>query len=161
MKKYDLVKLINESPYLKYNLTKNAHGIIINSYIDTMDVMFFNPQNYGDYIIVKIKAQDLILEKEKLPNKVIKEFEQKKEKIISKAKEILQTLPVKAYNIVELIVEDEKYTKFGIHKGDRGCVMDDIAVDNCVEVDFSGIDEDRNYYGDCISVNIKDLKVIK
>ena len=39
--------------------------------------------------------------------------------------------------------------------------MDNNAIQNYIEVDFSGIDKDGNYYGDCISVKINDLKVIK
>ena len=42
-----------------------------------------------------------------------------------------------------------------------GCVMDNKVVQNCIEVDFSGIDENGNFYGDCIAVNIKDLKIIE
>lgn len=63
--------------------------------------------------------------------------------------------------MVELLVENAKYAKYGIHKGDKGCVMDDNAVQNYVEVDFSGIDKNGNFYGDCISVNVDDLKVIE
>lgn len=68
---------------------------------------------------------------------------------------------IRAYDIVELIVEDDKYSKFGIHKGDRGCVMDDNAIENYIEVDFSGIDNDGDFYGECISVKTDDLKVVK
>ena len=39
--------------------------------------------------------------------------------------------------------------------------MDNKAVQNYIEVDFSGIDENGIFYGDCISVKIDDLKVIK
>ena len=63
--------------------------------------------------------------------------------------------------MVELIVEDEKYSKHGVHKGMCGCVMQDYAVQNYIEVDFSGIDENGNFYGDCISVKIDDLKVVE
>lgn len=73
----------------------------------------------------------------------------------------LEHYKIKSYDMVELLVEDEKYTRYGIHKGDRGCVMDDNAVQDYIEVDFSGIDENGNYYGDCISVKINDLKVIE
>ncbi len=65
----------------------------------------------------------------------------------------------KEYDLVELIVEDERYAKEGIHKGDKGCVMDDNAVQGYILVDFSGIDENGQYYGDCISVKIEDLKL--
>ena len=68
---------------------------------------------------------------------------------------------IESYKQVELIVEEEKYSQYGIHKGDIGCVMDDIAVEDSVFVDFSGIDGNGEYYGDCISVNIKDLKILE
>ena len=68
---------------------------------------------------------------------------------------------IKEYNMVELIVEEDRYARFGIHKGDRGCVMDNNAVQDYIEVDFSGIDKNGKFYGDCISVKIDDLKVIK
>ena len=73
----------------------------------------------------------------------------------------LERYKIKSYDMVELLVEDEKYTRYGIHKGDRGCVMDDNDVQDYIEVDFSGIDENGNYYGDCISVKINDLKIIE
>lgn len=38
--------------------------------------------------------------------------------------------------------------------------MDDNAVQDYIEVDFSRIDDKGNFYGDCISVKIEDLKVI-
>ena len=62
---------------------------------------------------------------------------------------------------LKLISEDEKYSKHGVHKGMCGCVMQDYAVQNYIEVDFSGIDENGNFYGDCISVKIDDLKVVE
>lgn len=67
---------------------------------------------------------------------------------------------INEYDKVELLVEDEKYFKYGVHKGDTGCVMEIWGRDD-VEVDFSGIDEKGNFYGDCITVAIKDLKVVE
>ena len=84
-----------------------------------------------------------------------------KDELISKAKDILEPVGIKEYDMVELINEKEKYSKFGIHKGDKGCVMDSDAVQGYIEVDFSGIDKEGNYHGDCVSVKIEDLKVIK
>lgn len=68
---------------------------------------------------------------------------------------------IKPYSRVELIVEDEKYTKIGIHKGDIGIVVDTFAIQNNIEVDFSGIDDNGEFYGDSLGINIDDLKVIK
>lgn len=161
MKKFDLVKLINEKPYIKNNLQKDMHGIVISEYLDTVIVLFFNPQNIGNYAIVNISIYDLIVEKEKLPDKIQQEISLNLDGILKNSKNFLEPIAINNYDMVELIVEANKYTKFGIHKGSRGCVMDNKAVQNYIEVDFSGIDENGNFYGDCISVNIKDLKVIK
>ena len=161
MKKLDLVKLKNDKPYKTYNLVKDMHGIVVELNFDNADVLFFNPQNIGDYAIVNVKLVDLELEKEKLPVKFEKELLSRLDDIIAKAKKVIEPIKIKEYNMVELIVEEDRYAKFGIHKGDRGCVMDNNSVQDYIEVDFSGIDKNGKFYGDCISVKINDLKVIK
>lgn len=160
MKKFDLIKLKNKEPYKQYNLEKNMHGIVLECNFNILNVLFFNPKNLGDYIIIKISKNDVVEEKEKLPENIITELNLKLESILSKTKEKFKPLSVKAYDNVELLVEDNKYSKYGIHKGDIGCVMENYAVQDYVEVDFSGIDQNGNYYGDCISVKVSDLKVI-
>ena len=161
MKKLDLVKLKNDKPFKAYNIVKGMHGIVVELNFDNADVLFFNPQNVGNYAIVNVKIMDLDLDKEKLPTEFEKELLSKLETLKLKAKNVIEPIAINEYDMVELLVEEERYTKFGIHKGDRGCVMDNNAVQNYIEVDFSGIDTDGNYYGDCISVKIDDLKVIK
>lgn len=161
MKKLDLIRLINEKPYVKNNLQKDMHGIVVNE-INPISVLFFNPKNIGNYAIVKIiNVQDIIVEKEKLPKEIQQEIFSKLDTIISKANSYLEPITINEYDMVELIVEEEKYAKYGVHKGDTGCVMDNKAVQNYIEVDFSGIDEKGDFYGDCISVKIEDLRVIK
>ena len=127
MKKLDLVKLKNDKPYKTYNLVKGMHGIVVELNFDNADVLFFNPQNVGDYAIVNVKLVDLELEKEKLPVEFEKELLLKLDDIIAKAKNEIQPIKIKEYAMVELLVEEDRYTKFGIHKGDRGCVMDNNA----------------------------------
>ena len=161
MKKFDLVLLKNENPYKQYNFEKNMHGIVLENYFDTLIVLFFNPKNQGDYITATISVSDVMVCNEKIPEKMINELSSNLDIIKSKSKEKFEPLRIKAYDMVELLVEDIKYTKYGIHKGDRGCVMEDNTVQNYVEVDFSGIDENGEFYGDCISVKIDDLKVIQ
>jgi len=161
MKKLDLVKLKNDKSYKNFGLVKDIHGIVIEIKNDNADILFFNPQNVGDYAIVNVKLLDLELEKEKLPEEFEKELLSKLDDIIEKAKNEIQPIKIKEYDMVELIVEEDRYAKFGIHKGDRGCVMDNNAIQNYIEVDFSGIDKYGKFYGDCISVKIDDLKVIK
>lgn len=161
MKKFDLVKLINEKPYIKNNLQKNMHGIVVNVDTSIIAVLFFNPQNEDQYAIFNVNISDLIIDKEKIPKEIQQELSVKLDKLLDKAKNILEPVTIKEYDMVELMVEEDRYAKYGIHKGDRGCVMDNKVVQNCIEVDFSGIDENGEYYGDCISVKIDDLKVIK
>ena len=161
MKKLDLVKLKNDRPYKSHNLIKNMHGVVVDVNFDNADVLFFNPHNVGDYAIVNVKTMDLDSDKEKLPVEFKNELLSKFETLKLKANNILEPIAINEYDMVELLVEEERYTKFGIHKGDKGCVMDNNAVQSYIEVDFSGIDKDGNYYGDCISVKIDDLKVIK
>lgn len=161
MKKLDLVKLKNSEPYKSHNVIDDMHGIVVDVIHENAEVLFFNPHNVGDYTIVNVKTTDLDLDKEKLPIEIEKELLSKLDTVKSKAKNILEPIAINEYDMVELLVEEERYTKFGIHKGDTGCVMDNNAVQNYIEVDFSGIDKDGNYYGDCISVRIDHLKVIK
>lgn len=161
MKKFDIILLKNQNLYKKYDLEKNMHGIVLKNYFDTLIVLFFNPKNQGDYITATISVSDVMVCNEKIPEKMINELSSNLDIIKSKSKEKFEPLRIKAYDMVELLVEDIKYTKYGIHKGDRGCVMEDNAVQNYVEVDFSGIDENGEFYGDCISVKIDDLKVIQ
>lgn len=161
MNKLDLVKLINEKPYQKNNLQKGIHGIVIDFNIDNANVLFFNPKNVGDYAIVNVKLIDITLEKEKLPIEIQNEITANINTIVKNKKTYLKPATIDEYDMVELLVEDEKYTKFGVHKGETGCVMDNNAVQDYIEVDFSGIDENGEYYGDCISVKIEDLRIIK
>lgn len=161
MKKFDLVKLKNSEPYKSHNVIDDMHGIVVGVIHENAEVLFFNPHNVGDYTIVDVKTTDLDLDKEKLPIEIEKELLFKLGTVKSKAKNILEPIAINEYDMVELLVEEERYAKFGIHKGYTGCVMDNNAVQNYIEVDFSGIDKDGNYYGDCISVRIDHLKVIK
>ena len=160
MKRYDVVELVNGQDYLDKNLQKGMTGIIMNLDFEFADVMFFNPQNVGEFALIKVKLKDLKQEDYRLPNEIITEISQKTEMLMHKAKDKLSPVLVKEYDLVELLVEDEKYARFGIHKGDTGCVMENNAVQDFIEVDFSGIDENGNFFGDCISVKIEDIKVI-
>lgn len=160
MKRFDLVKLNNDREYKKLNLTVSMHGIVIEEGGVASDVMFFNPHNVGEFVIANVRNSDLVVEKRNLPTDIQVELETNLDTLRKKAKNSLQPIKIKEYDMVELLVEDKKYSEFGVHKGDRGCVMDSDAVQNYIEVDFSGVDENGNCYGDCISVKIEDLKVV-
>ncbi len=143
MKKSDLVKLKNDN-YKSHNLTKDMHGIVIETNCDNADVLFFNPHNVGDYAIVNIKNKDLEPDKEKLPTELEKELSSASNALKSGAKNVLAPIAINEYDMVELLVEEERYAKFGAHKGDVGCVMDNNAVQNYIEVDFSEMPAKNN-----------------
>ncbi len=73
----------------------------------------------------------------------------------------LEIVDIKAYDFVELLVEDENYAKYGIHKGETGCVLEGGIIQGKCLVDFTGIDKQGKAYGEIIMVNVKDLKIIK
>ena len=161
MKKLDLVRLRNEVPYKKFNLEKDMRGIIVKVNSSNSLVMFFNPQNIGEYAIVDINNYDIVTEKEQLPSKFYDELLFNLDSIMKRAGDKIEPLDIKPYVQVVLLVEDDKYTRYGIHKGDTGCVMDSKAIKNYIEVDFSGVDENGESYGDCILVKLDDLKIIE
>ncbi len=161
MKKFDFVKLINADYCEKYDLPKWEHGFIIKiSTNDSCDVLFFNPRNMGDYEIVNIKNKDFEVDKESFPKELQEELVKKLASKDFVYKDKFKPNLINDYDAVELIVKKEKYVEYGIHKSAIGCVMDSNAVDNYVLVDFSWVDENGNYLGDCISIKIDELKVI-
>ena len=159
MEAYDLVELIvNTESLLSKGVKKGCKGVVIN--VDNKcEIIFLNAKNLGDYVYANLD-KTLLKTIGKFPKELRQEMDEFT-KNLNKNKHSLFNVPkVKEYDMVELIVEDERYTQEGIHKGDKGCVMDDNAVQGYILVDFSGIDEDGQFYGDCISVKINDLKKV-
>lgn len=161
MKKFDLVKLINDSNHKEKGLFNGIRGIVIEINNSDSEVLFLNNKILGEAIKVIVLNKDLEVEKAELPQVIKNEMVEKLKKSNLNIKEKFTKTNFKQYDLVELIVEDEKYTKFGIHIGYKGCVADDIIIKNFVLVDFSRVDDKGNYFGDCISVKVDDLKVIK
>ena len=120
-------------------------------------VLFLNDKIIGDYAVVEVDNSDVRIEKCKVPIEYInklKKADKLSESNLTK-KQAFNQLDFNECDFVELLVE-----KDGIHKGDTGVVAIDYSIGDSVLVDFSGIDKNGNYYGDCIEVNISDLKKI-
>lgn len=161
MNKFNFVELINvKDAYKTYNLFLNAKGFVIETYGRSSKVLFLNEFNEGDYAYLEIFNEDLKLTKEQPPNQLVDFVKSNLEKFTLKEKGFKRR-EFKAYQKVELMVEDEKYAKLDIHKGDVGTIMDDVSVQDCLLVDFGRLDENDNFFGDCVSVNISHLKLIK
>ena len=165
MKENDIVTLINNRPkYKKHNLYEGANGIILKSLtLNKNLVLFLNDNIVGDYAVAEIDDSDLRKEAAEIPFDFIKELKNteklNKENLYNKNS--FKMLTFKECDPVELIAEDEKYSKYNIHKGAKGVIAIDYAVQNSVLVDFSDVDENGNCFGDIITVNIKDLKILK
>ena len=161
MKIYDLVELIeDDKKLLSRGIGKGCNGVVFKIENNKCAVIFLNSKNQGDYACANLDL-NLLKTIGKFPKEIqgdlnvfIKNLDENKHKSFDIPK-------IKEYDMVELIVEDEKYSKHGVHKGICGCVMQDYAVQNYIVGDFSGIDENGNFYGDCISVKIDDLKVVE
>lgn len=161
MKIYDFVELINSLEYLEEKgIFKESKGTIIKLENNIAAVLFFNEKNMGDYAVANVNTKFLKTIGE-FPtgelinlNNFIKNLDQEKH-------DKLKYPNIKEYDLVELLIEDEKYSKFGVHKGNKGCVISNYAIQNQVEVDFSWVDKNGNFYRDCIVVDVDDLKVLE
>lgn len=160
MKKFDIIKPLDISRYEKLGINNESRGIVYEILTDGVNAIFFNPHNTGEAFTAFIENNNFKKEELRLPDEIVAELNEKIDAVLKKSKSAAMPLPVKAYDRVELITDSAEYAKFGIKKGMRGVVMDDYAVQNCVEVDFSIADENGNEIGDCISVNVKHLKVL-
>ena len=161
MKKFDFVELINlNKHYEGYNLYLNAKGFVIKSDENVSKILFFNEYNEGDYAFVEILNEDLILTKEQPPIQLKELIENNLQSFTLKEKGF-KPKTFKAFQQVKLLVDNEKYAEFDVHKGDIGTIMEDVAVQDYILVDFGNLDENNNYHGDCISVRLKDVKILE
>lgn len=159
MMKLDLVRLIDDTHYIHTGITKGMYGIVINANKDNSDVIFFNPQNMDDYIIVKIRVSDLSIENEKLPKQIQAEIQTKLEWIKNKAKTTFLPSAFKNYDRVELI-NDEKYKTYGLKNGDIGYVIDCTVIKGTILVYFDSARPDDDGFTDSISIKVDDLELI-
>ena len=161
MKKYDFIELVVSSHELENKgIIKGSKGTIIELKNNNARVIFFNDKNLGDYAIADVDI-NLLKGIGELPKDQIHKLNDVIKNLNFEKNQEFNTPCIKEYDLVELIVESEKYSKHDVHKGDKGCVISQYAIQNKVEVDFTALDEDSNFHGDCIVVNIKDLKILK
>lgn len=162
MKKYDIVKL--KDNYENFNnLEVNNIGIVLKSNNNNKStILFLNPKITGDYLVLDVDNSFLEQQKENLPPQIIETIDGLiSNNKISLKKQQFKNMKFEEYDIVRLTVEKEKYAKHGIHKGETGIVAENYMIKNDILVDFSGIDEKGNYYGDCVTVNVDDLELVK
>ena len=158
--KYKIVKLKNlKEEYKKIGLDNGSLGLLLNEKNSQCLTMFFNNFNQGDYLVLVMNKEDLTITDMILPNKLCVELEEYIEnnanKIAEKTK--FEEIPFNECNQVELIVDKEKYSKYGLHKGDRGIVASNKVTKNKILVDFGKETEDFDGF---ISVDFEDLRKV-
>ena len=131
-------------------------GLLLQTNGDKALVLFFNENNYGDYLITTldvadIEATDMVLPTE-LSNQLVQYVAENAK--IFESKTAFDSMPFAECDIVELTVEDSRYSKFGLHKGSRGVVALSRATNGSILVDFGTTT--ANFDG-FVSVDFNDL----
>ena len=159
--KYKLVKINNpKEEYKKLGLSKDSLGLLLNEKNSQCLIMFFNNVNQGDYLVLVVNRSDLDITDMVLPSNLCAELEEYIENNADKIsnKTNFEVNPFNECDQVELIVEKEKYLKFGIHKGDKGIIASNKATKNKILVDFGNATEDFDGF---ISVDFEDIKKVE
>lgn len=159
--KYKIVKIKNlKEEYKKLGLNVDSLGLMLNEKDGKALTMFFNGVNRGDYLVLVADKTDLRNTDMILPDELCAELEayiqNNFDKIANKTD--FREIPFNECDEVELIVEKEKYIKFGIRKGDKGIIASNKATKNKILVDFGKETEDFDGF---VSVDFEDIKKIE
>ena len=159
--KYKLVKINNpKEEYKKLGLSKDSLGLLLNEKNSQCLIMFFNNVNQGDYLVLVVNRSDLDITDMVLPSNLCAELEEyienNTDKIVEKTK--FEKIPFSECDQIELIVDKEKYSKYGLCKGDRGIIASNKATKNKILVDFGNTTEDFDGF---ISVDFEDIKKVE
>ena len=158
MKKYDYVKLKNGQDNLTaQGITVGTKGEIAGRVNDGWLVMFNNPYDMMDYAVGVASEENL-----ELLHSADGSSEQFFDAIIAR-KDFLEhtklaVRKLREYDCVELVTEKPEYTREGVRKGMRGCVMAEYACNGKWGVIFS-----ERYTGKDIAdidVHEDDVKVV-
>lgn len=158
--KYKIVKLKNvKDEYKKLGLSKDSLGLLLSEENSQYLIMFFNNVNQGDYLVLVMSKAELEITGMVLPNNLCSELEEyienNADQIASKTN--FEAIPFNECDEVELIVEKEKYSKYGLRKGDRGIIASSKATKNKILVDFGKETEDFDGF---VSVDFNDIKKV-
>ena len=159
--KYKIVKLKNiKDEYKNLGLNKDSLGLLLNEKKSQCLIMFFNNVNQGDYLMLVMNKADLTITDMVLPNNLCAELEEYIENNADKIsrKTNFEVIPFNECDEVELVVDKEKYSKHGIHKGDRGIIASNKATKNKILVDFGKEMEDFDGF---VSVDFDDIKKVE
>ena len=136
MKKYKFIEIIKiDNDLKKKNISLGTTGILIDLNYINARVLLCNNNNWGEYCVIEV-PQNFIKETSEVPIKLAREIEEFLKNTNVSEKIDFNTPKFKEY-VVELIVEEEKYSRHGIHKGMKGVIMEKYAIKNKWLVIFS------------------------
>ena len=158
--KYKIVKLKNgKDEYKNLGLNKDSLGLLLNEKNSQCLIMFFNSFNQGDYLISLVNKEHLEITNMILPENLCVELEEyienNADKIANKTN--FEVIPFNECDYVELIVDKEKYSKYGLRKGDSGVIASNKATKGKILVDFGKETEDFDGF---VSVDFEDVKKV-
>lgn len=158
MKLYDNIRLMEEIEELNQKgIHKGYPGLIVKCDEDIYTVCFYNPYNFGEKAYAKVNKKFLTYSS-RSDKRIIRELDDYLKSENMEKHTHLTECDVKEYDAVELIVENPKYTKEGVHKGDRGCVISTYAIEGHWEIIFSERETGKDIAQ--IGVAREDFKII-
>ena len=162
IKKYDKVKLkLLKEKHLEYGFNNDVFGDVIDVYDGVAKILFYNPSNFGDFIVCEQSIDNLILLNRPKSDKYIKFLDEVFLKVSENKGKKFHVNKFKEYDCVELIADKNIYKKYGLKKGSRGCVVANYAVGGKILVEFFGGND--LFLDECmgvISVDLEDLKLV-
>lgn len=133
---YDDVKLNTELEELsEKGIHNGCLGIVLEIKNNECLVLFFNKLNRGDYACCNVDKKFLTV-----LNLNYKKYNDGWEKFKATrdlTKDSFKPQKFFEYDLVELTVEKEKYSKYGVHKGMQGVVMENYCIDSEYYVIFT------------------------
>ena len=159
MEKFNFVKLKNvNEEFINKGIKENTIGFICEIFGKSAMVMFMNAENVGDYACVEVDLNNLELVG-KLPKQYMSEVKKLLDNIEYSKHVSFTESQFKEYDEIEVTVEKEKYAKEGVHKGMRGVIMMDYAIQGNWYVIFT--DEKTGEDFAEASINEKDMKLVE
>ncbi len=146
---------VNDEYYLSKGIEKGAQGVIAGDNQDELSVIFFNEHNVGDYAVCNVSSMDVEETGYTLPLEFLSELDDVFGTL--KKQSAFTTSEFNEYDDIEVVVEKEEYSEYGVHKGMRGVIMESYAINNQWYVIFT----DENTGCDIADICIDEKDMIK
>lgn len=151
LKQYDDIELNREVKELaELGIHKGCFGVIAKLGEKKSLILFFNPEDLGDYAYAYVENDDLLFcKRQEEPFRT--EFEQYFASHDPTKKTSFEPTLLREYDTVRVIVERPQYAKAGVHKGMVGTILNPEKIGGCWDVYF----EDEEY-ADTINCPIRE-----